>query len=484
MSGRMKGPGHGLWARLRFSVVGPLLASPPAKGRLHEALEKLAAKQWVHPISGQPAYFQFSSIERWYYRARNEAVDPVGALRRKVRSDAGVQHSVSDAVKQALANQYRQHPGWSMQLHADNIRAAALTEPKLGAVPQYGTLRRYMKANGLLRQRRHGPRGSASAQRAADRLEQRETRCFEAEYVHGLWHLDFHVGSLKVILNNGEWATPQVLGVLDDRSRLVCHLQWYLTENTENLSHGLQQAFLKRGLPRSILMDNGSAMLAHETINGLGALSVIQDTTLPYSPQQNGNQENFWVQVEGRLLAMLEGEQHLTLAMLNHATQAWVEMEYNREVHSETGQTPLARMLSDKEVSRRCPDPEHLRMTFTAHEDRTVRRSDGTISIGGVRFEIPGAYRTLERVTVHFASWDLSVAYLYDALTGRVLCKLHPQDLVKNASGMRRSLEPPTPQPVVQDGGGVAPLLKKLMADYAQTGLVPAYLPKDDTELS
>jgi putative transposase len=41
-----------------------------------------------------------------------------------------------------------------------------------------------------------------------------------------------------------------LFGVLDDRSRLACHLQWYLSESAENIAHGLSQAFLKRGLPR------------------------------------------------------------------------------------------------------------------------------------------------------------------------------------------------------------------------------------------
>jgi hypothetical protein len=35
----------------------------------------------------------------------------------------------------------------------------------------------------------------------------------------------------------------------------------------------------------------------------------------------NGKQENIWGRVEGRLLAMLEGEPNLTLEQLNLATQ-------------------------------------------------------------------------------------------------------------------------------------------------------------------
>ena len=40
---------------------------------------------------------------------------------------------------------------------------------------------------------------------------------------------------------------------------------------------------------------------------------------------------------------MLDGVGDLTLDMLNKATQAWAEIEYNRTVHRETGCTPLTR---------------------------------------------------------------------------------------------------------------------------------------------
>jgi hypothetical protein len=39
------------------------------------------------------------------------------------------------------------------------------------------------------------------------------------------------------------------VGFIDDRSRLVCHLQWYLDETAQTLVHGLSQAFMKRNLP-------------------------------------------------------------------------------------------------------------------------------------------------------------------------------------------------------------------------------------------
>ncbi len=54
------------WARLRFAIVGPLLAAPPAPGDLQAALAELAARPWRYPLSGLEARFGASTIERWY----------------------------------------------------------------------------------------------------------------------------------------------------------------------------------------------------------------------------------------------------------------------------------------------------------------------------------------------------------------------------------------------------------------------------------
>ena len=62
---------HERWARFRFSVIGPLLAAPPERGELQEQLKGLAAKKWRHPITEQRVQFGLSTIERWFYTARN-----------------------------------------------------------------------------------------------------------------------------------------------------------------------------------------------------------------------------------------------------------------------------------------------------------------------------------------------------------------------------------------------------------------------------
>jgi hypothetical protein len=122
---------HERWAHLRFSVIGQLLAAPPAKGELKAAITALAARTWQHPTTGDPVQFGLATIERWYYRARKERTDPVGVLRRKLRADAGQQVAISNAVRQAVLAQYAAHKSWSVQLHHDNLVALAETRPEL-----------------------------------------------------------------------------------------------------------------------------------------------------------------------------------------------------------------------------------------------------------------------------------------------------------------------------------------------------------------
>lgn len=477
MSDRAKGPVRLRWAQRRLSIIGPLLADPPEHGALRARLAELAARTWRHPTSGDSVRFGVSTLERWFYLAK-AAENPVEALARKVPKHAGTQPTLSAPLRRAIELLYRQHPSWTVKLHYDNLVALSEKEPSLAPIPSYATLLRFMRSQGLFRQKKRRRRAEDATNESP--RAPREMRSFEVETVHGLWHLDFHEGSRKVLLPSGEYKTAVLLGILDDRSRLACHLQWYLGETAEALCHGLSQALQKRGVPRSILMDNGSAMLAGETVEGLASLGIIQYTTLPYTPEQNGKQENFWGQIEGRLLPMLEGHEPLTLELLNQSTQAWVELEYNRGFHSEIGESPLKRMLRGPDVSRKSPSSEELRRAFRIPETRAQRRTDGTITVEGVRFELPSRYRVLRRVHVRVARWDLSSVDLVDGRTGQFLTTLLPLNKSRNADGLRRTLKPISDQSAPA-ASGIAPLLQKLMADYAATGLPPAYVPLDRT---
>ena len=146
--------------------------------------------------------------------------------------------------------------------------------------------------------------------------------------------------------------------------------------------------------------------------------------------------------------------------------------------------TPLERLETSSSVGRASLSIKDLRFRFTMRVRRTQRRSDGTISVEGVRFEIPSRLRALNKLTVRYRRWDLSEAWLVDQRNEDVLARVVPVDLTRNADGLRRVLEEPdvAPAPLDADDDPIPARLRELLEDYAADGLPPAFLPLDDTE--
>ena len=182
------------WAELRFSIIGSLLSNPPQNGILGKSIEKLSSHEYLHPTKENATIkFGASTIERWYYKAKNSN-DPVSALDRKVRSDLEITTLFDSILLTELNEQYNNYPHWSYKLHADNL--SALIGQKYSATkkaPSYSTVRRQMKKRGWTKKKNNNLKTDGQI-KAANRLENREKRSFESEHVNSLWHLDFHEG--------------------------------------------------------------------------------------------------------------------------------------------------------------------------------------------------------------------------------------------------------------------------------------------------
>jgi hypothetical protein len=191
--------------------------------------------------------------------------------------------------------------------------------------------------------------------------------------------------------------------------------------------------------------------------------------------------------LEGRLMEMLGGVTELTLDFLNQATQAWAEIEYNRRTHREISCSPVERFARAPDVLRSSPSAAALREAFRLAATRRQRQSDGTISLEGVRFEIPARYRHFRDVSVRYARWDLGRVDLVDPRSGATLAPIYPLDRQANADGQRLLFDLDrggVPDDDSQQGDSqrprneLPPLLKRILEEYSATGTPPAYLPK------
>jgi hypothetical protein len=96
---------------------------------------------------------------------------------------------------------------------------------------------------------------------------------------------------------------------------------------------------------------------------------------------------------------------------------------------------------------------------------------------------VPARFRHFDRLCLRCARWDLSAIELVDERSHVSLARLWPLDKTRNADGRRRAIAQATEgSSDASPSGGIAPLLKDLLARYAATGLPPAYLPHREGE--
>ena len=213
-------------------------------------------------------------------------------------------------------------------------------------------------------------------------------------------------------------------------------------------------------------------MTADEVAQGLARLGIVHEMTLAHSPYQNGKQESFWGQVEGRLLAMLENCRDLdarrcsTRRRRRGSSSSTTATSTPRSGKRRSGGTwPVPTSGGRVPRARRCGSPSWPRST--ARSGGATARSASRAAAS----RCPRATATSTASRCATRSWDLGQVHLVDDRTRRGAVPLFPLDRTQNADGQRRALEPiaagavaPPPAP------GMAPLLEKLMADYAQHG--------------
>ena len=110
----------------------------------------------------------------------------------------------------------------------------------------------------------------------------------------------------------------------------------------------------------AILVDRGSAFVSSQLLRACAVLGVKLIHASPRAATTKGKIERFFRTVRDQFL--VEIDDGIELAELNRLFSAWLEVVYHRRVHSETGQTPLARF--DTAGAPPLPTPALLREAF------------------------------------------------------------------------------------------------------------------------
>jgi transposase InsO family protein len=350
-------------AIFRFGVISDFV-SPTRLGWGERArlIRQKCDRQWQIPFS-QRTHLSPATIRSWI-RAYEKSGQQIESLYPHSRSDRGQARALDQETTLALIGLRKEMP------HA-TVKGLIRTAQQRGVVDSEqflaeSTLWRLLKREGLMER---------TEQTTVDR------RRFEAQLPNDLWQSDVMHG--PSVLTPNKNRKTYLIAFIDDMSRLICHAQFYLSENLNSYLDALRQALLTRGLPRKLYVDNGPAFRSFHLHQITASLGIALIHAKPYQPQGKGKIERFFRTVRSDFLPTLRAK---TLDDLNLALDCWLRDLYHHREHSSTGQSPLTRYANHCECVRAAP--KDLQDHFRWQARRRVAK-DRTVALAGRLFEAP-----------------------------------------------------------------------------------------------
>jgi putative transposase len=345
-------------ALFRYTLVREPADPSLSKAQRGELVRELAAREHAGP-DGRPTRVARNTLDEWIRIYRRGGFEALVPRPRKVapRTPARI-------IELAFALKRERPERTAAQIHAI-MTAAGETVPSVRA------LQTHLSRAGL-------------NYRGDGRTPSKVYGRFEATAPNELWTGDgLHGPKLQA---TGRRAV--LLGFIDDHSRMLVGWRWVTGEDVFGLEAALRPALMARGIPDGVLVDRGSAFVSSQLLRACAVLGAKLIHASPRAATTKGKIERFFRTVRDQFLVELEHRDDLDLGELNRLFGAWLEVVYHRRVHTETGQTPLARFAVAGAPA--LPTAALLREAFLWSESRTVAKT-ATVSLHGNDYEVDPA---------------------------------------------------------------------------------------------
>jgi transposase InsO family protein len=372
-------------AVFRYGVIRDLVSGPLAPGEKERLLAAIADRQWQIPGSRR------GRIARSTAREWAEAYEAAGfvGLKPVDRSDKGSSRVIPDEVQDLLLALRTERPKASVRSLIRAVRLAGRVAPEVKLAPS--TVYRLLAAHGM----KVVPGASSGSP---------DAQAFSFPHANDLWVADVMHGPPLLVLGRGaRSAKTYLIALLDDATRMAPYAAFYPSESAACFAEALKQALLRRGIPRRLYVDNGSAFRTHHLQVACATLNVALIHSRPHRPRGRGKIERFFRTVRSAFLPHVDATMLAEMASLNRVFWAWLEAEYHQTPHGGlSGQTPLERFLSDQALIR--PAPSDLDDMLRMKVVRVVGR-DRTVRLDGRVYEAPDGLSG-EHVEVLFDPFD------------------------------------------------------------------------------
>lgn len=355
------------WALCRFQAISAYLALDPPRGRRKPLLEALAAKTWLGP-DGTPFSASAETLRVWLRRYNRRGLE---GLRDSIPRKRGYLH-LTEAEVSTVVRLKQEVPERSLERIIEIAEQLALVQP--GRLRR-STVYRILRRNGLTA-RAHAPGSPKDLDR------------WEAAFPNDLWQSDMLAGPwLPDPARPGKMKRAWLVAFLDDHSRLLLDAQFSFAQDQPTMELSFRRALMKWGVPRRLYFDNGKVYRSRHIARicaSLGIHAVLY--TQVRRPEGHGKIEAFNRLIRSAFLPEVEASRVVTLEQLNLALGAWLDLSYNRRVHGQTDEPPLARWKAAADSVRHA-STEAIARAFLFSEWRTPDKS-GVFSLSGIEFQV------------------------------------------------------------------------------------------------
>jgi putative transposase len=367
-------------ALFRYGVIADLVHLDPHHRGLYALLAAKAEREYTIPGSLR-RHVASETMRGWLRAYRHGGFD---ALVPRLRADHGSARTIPPHVVDLLCQLKDDTPGLSIPALLKLVRAehAAVVTDEV-KLPE-STVHRVLARRGLMKKKPEEPTS-------------KDRRRFEHESAGDLWMSDVMYGPM--IREGGRLRRTYLIAFIDDATRLVPHATFTFSEGAVAYLQVLEMAVRRRGIPKRLYVDNGSAFRSRQLCVVCAKLGIALIHAKPYCPQGKGKMERWFRTVRMQLLPLLGPEKLTSLDTMNRALAAWVEGEYHHAPHRGLGdETPADKWARSSEgVRTAAPD---LSDHFLAEQKRSVQK-DRTVTLDGTAFEVDAAL-VGERVTLRF----------------------------------------------------------------------------------
>jgi putative transposase len=368
-------------ALFRYGLISDLVHRREGEGGLYPLLREKAERTYEIPGSRR-SRVAAETIRDWLAAYRRGGFD---ALRLQPRRDQGSVRAIPQEIADLLCHLKDDNPALSVGAVIQGAKTIAGVGDEVHLAP--ATVHRLLSRHGLMDRKRNEPTS-------------KDRRRFAFEKAGELWMSDVMHGPL-ITTENGRKRKAYLIGLIDDATRVIPYAAFTLSENTAAFLPVLQQAILRRGLPKRLYVDNGAAYRSNHVSLVCAKLGITLIHARPYQPQAKGKQERWFRSVRMQLLPTLTEADTKSLDALNRRLWAWVEGEYHMSPHRGLdGTTPLDRWTMSAQDIRLVGPECDLDDLFLFEEKRKVQR-DRTVSLHGVVYEVDASL-VGETVTLRF----------------------------------------------------------------------------------